>query len=504
MSKPVANRQLSVASIRRNGAYLLVEPPGPWLAPFQVVRVGAMVGGRHGYALKPDVVPLFRRVSLGPEQPAVQLFPGLLGPARGSMKMSGYTVETAVSSPAPLESNSAAFAANPSLFRFIEHHDRGILRSDTTRDVNPAQVIAGAALAFPAAKITGIVPSNAQAWQEELRKVVPNVGLSTGRHLYQGGRRVVVATPGALGMVNIGQADIVFVVDPFEKMKNDPLLAVESVEPPQPGTGATIDLMAKLADVRGRLFGFVSRFNQPSRFEAARVAQLFGTAEYVIPWWGGTERTVRVAWSRFDGGSLPAAASGTHLATKEWGIWKNPILNRRVAALARAVSMGSPESLREKFPDLAGCIEPGQTKRVLVLVEGLEHAEAMVTKLAWPIVADTAAGGNKSVLSEPNVIATASGVGRLTADDFDVMIRLDMGVGLPPLPLPGWLDTIESDLAPLVLIDFAARHHPLLRRWTKSRRAAYRLAGWQDLGEDPDIAALNRFVALTAARRATP
>jgi hypothetical protein len=56
----------------------------------------------------------------------------------------------------------------------------------------------------------------------------------------------------------------------------------------------------------------------------------------------------------------------------------------------------------------------------------------------------------------------------------------------------------------MLLIDFDARCHPLLRRWRNSRRSAYLTAGWPDVGQDPDAAALARFIEMTSDRRSRP
>jgi hypothetical protein len=46
----------------------------------------------------------------------------------------------------------------------------------------------------------------------------------------------------------------------------------------------------------------------------------------------------------------------------------------------------------------------------------------------------------------------------------------------------------------LLLIDFDDKHHPIFRRWSRQRWAAYSEHGWYAPGVDPVLARIERFL----------
>ena len=143
-------------------------------------------------------------------------------------------------------------------------------------------LISQTATAFPGARILLIVPDDARTWRRERRRLLPDVGISTAKGLYAGDHRLVVATPGSLGLLDIERMDLVFVAGPLTLTWNDQLLESIPADPPSRESRYRVNLMAKLADVRGRLFGIVPRHFWPSRYEAGRLAQMFSVNEYVV------------------------------------------------------------------------------------------------------------------------------------------------------------------------------------------------------------------------------
>jgi hypothetical protein len=392
--------------------------------------------------------------------------------------------------------------ASAGLLQFVAQNERGMIRPDLAAGVDVVALIAQVILAFPAARVVVLVADCARGWARGLRRFVGDVGLSTYKTPYSGSNRVVVATPGALGAVNFERADIVFAMAPLARMRDDPLLAEYPAPLPAPDVFAKVNQMERAADVRGRLFALLPRGYCPSRYEAARLAQVFGVEEYVAAANGRTERPVRVVWEELTGG--PAVAAGDPpLAVKRTAIWSNPVLTRRAAALARVLAGGDRDALRRRFPGVETGLQRHGAHRVLVLVEGPDQADALAAELkGWPVVtADAPAEIDDFPPPPAGVIATAHGAARLCGA-FDAVVRLDLGRGLPPLPLPGWLDTAEASSVPLLVIDFDLRRHPLLRQWARDRRAAYLRAGWRDPAQPPGAVALARFVALTSNRRA--
>jgi hypothetical protein len=102
------------------------------------------------------------------------------------------------------------------------------------------------------------------------------------------------------------------------------------------------------------------------------------------------------------------------------------------------------------------------------------------------------------------IIVTALGIEVLDLSGVEVLIRADGGVGLPPMTAfpPGKIVFIENNLPEkpageprLVLVDFDDRHHPLLRRWSRQRRAAYAARGWHGPGVEPLERRIELFLA---------
>jgi hypothetical protein len=79
--------------------------------------------------------------------------------------------------------------------------------------------------------------------------------------------------------------------------------------------------------------------------------------------------------------------------------------------------------------------------------------------------------------------------------EVDVMVRADGGAGLPPIDLPACLDVPAERAERLVIVDMIDSHHPFLRRCSRNRRETYEEHRWDRAGEDPEQAAVRRFMA---------
>jgi hypothetical protein len=201
------------------------------------------------------------------------------------------------------------------------------------------------------------------------------------------------------------------------------------------------------------------------------------------------------------------------LEVKRQGIWGNHARNRQVARLARKLQGGEWQALGKDFPAV-----PAKRPGVAVLVENVEHAEALASYLrGWPVathngwkagcVATGCQGAQGSVAPvmayEQGVIATALGIEVVDWAGIDVLVRADGGVGLLPVT-PSTLGKIvfrENNLpeplqagARLLLVDIEDRHHPLLRRRSRQRRAAYAQRGWYAPGVDAVQARIDQFL----------
>jgi hypothetical protein len=130
-----------------------------------------------------------------------------------------------------------------------------------------------------------------------------------------------------------------------------------------------------------------------------------------------------------------------------------------------------------------------------VLVESTEHALAMRRHLpGWTVVVGeqimteglsqsdasrvSPVDANGHLLPQSAIITTSA---MPKATWFDVIVRADAGIDLPALGGTHLLGHAHMDDG-LLLIDFDDRHHPLARKWTRSRTAAYTAAGWYIAG----------------------
>jgi hypothetical protein len=264
------------------------------------------------------------------------------------------------------------------------------------------------------------------------------------------------------------------------------------------------------ADPRFRLFGFLPADCKFSPCEQDWIRATFGFSEVTIPRHGFVERPVRTVWSPVDGGPrFPLGASVLEL--KRLGIWQHPVRNRRIARIAREFSRRDINWLRERVPEFAMAGIASTACRVLVVVEGVDHALALAKLLPdWPVIVGDGvceAGFDRyqrQLLAQRRtmpsttglMIATLAGLAQPGVLDFnsvDVVVWAGGGSHLPPLPAEMLICRPEQTRA-LLLVDVADRHHPQLRRWSRYRREEYQDAGWIAPGTDPVKARIDRFL----------
>jgi len=131
----------------------------------------------------------------------------------------------------------------------------------------------------------------------------------------------------------------------------------------------------------------------------------------------------RVSFERIGGG--PPVRGRTPLEIKRDGIWRHPVRNRRIARTAR--SLGD---------------------QALILVENNEHRRQL-----------------RPLLPDHEIITCQE----KCSTKRTIVIRCDGGVGeLPNLVVDNWIR----------IFDFSDRHHPVLRKRSRQRRAIYQQKGW--------------------------
>jgi hypothetical protein len=384
------------------------------------------------------------------------------------------------------------------LIEFVAGHARGVVHYNHG-PVELGRLVGQVAVAWPAARVLVIANLLRRAhdiWTA-LLQLVPNAALSTSRRPYEGHSRVVVSTPGALGMDYMGRWEIVFA--------DDAVLATRGLHG------------ERIIDARrARLFGCLEVAAQPSPFEADLIAELFGFCCLTIPRHGHVERSVEVAWARIEGGPRLSAELDS-LGLKRSGLWRHELRNRRIARLAEAVIKDDQRSAGLS-PTIAAAVRCLAGRDVIIVVESVEHALALAKYLHnWPVrVAQDGLMLEGLPLEQierlrqrrswvqcaqrAGSIATVAGLTPEMVAGADILIRADGGLGRLALPANA-LTVPWEDRRPLLLVDFLDRHYPQLRLWSRQRAAAYEWQGWHRAGTDPEHEAVMSFLRAHATRR---
>jgi hypothetical protein len=317
------------------------------------------------------------------------------------------------------------------------------------------------------------------------------VVLATGGTLVDGevDWRVCVGTPGSLGYVSVEIAHLLYFPCATMALRSQSL----------PHFGLARD---------ARVVGFLDRRAQPSIYERDRLPGFFGFEELALPGHGLAELKVEVVWVKVKGG--PPIDKGLDIVgIKRQGIWRHPVRNRRIVALAKAIRQNRGRLERE-FPAVALALAQVANPRVLILVESFEHAAVLAARLpgwsrrtgAQGEVGKVGANGEAAngrgtrnrARQADEVIATFADLKHLRLADYDVLIRADGGVGVPQLPLDQSVWSTRELARRTLLVDFDDRHQPLLARWSRARRRIYEARRWLEAGVSPAVLAFEEFM----------
>jgi hypothetical protein len=428
-----------------------------------------------------------------PDQAGEDVFPvGLEPVVRRLLVDAGYrvVVDRAAPRPPPAADLTAIERAPPldvALIDFVRAHDRGIVRY-ARESVDPAWILAQLALAFRDASFLIVGPCESQ-----LRQVTDRLGTygveaswATTRSHLPVATRVVAVTPYAMALHQ------------FEHRNRHFLIALDADAAVRSRPSWAIPFA-----VRARMYGLLEIDRKFSNLEADLQAELFGLDSLRIVRHGERDRPVDVHTLRIEGG--PRLDHGADILTlKRRGLWRHPVRNRRIAAIARERA----EHGCEPSPGVGRRGSPAASGAVVVLVESLEHAAALSCRLPrWPIVvaSDAVLTGlspreriqiDRMRRPGPDVpdrlIATWAGLQELGRCEPGTLIRADgLGAPLPMLRLGP--TTASAATGPLRIVDFRDRHHPTLRRWSRLRLAAYAGRGWSVDGT-PAPDAIQRFL----------
>ncbi|NLY01907.1 MAG: hypothetical protein GXY83_37965 [Rhodopirellula sp.] len=399
------------------------------------------------------------------------------------------------------------------MLKFVGSKESGLVRYKAGA-VDPAWLMGQIALAFPDATLAVLVSSEAEGFRlrRRLSRWIPGVVMRKRRspaNLAIG--QVVIGTSAGLAdyAVEFGKRDIVVVPKATDVLLHYPQFALLAV------------------NQRFRLFGMLPVESSLAPYDHDRLAAAFGFDEIFVPRHGFVQRSVRVVFRPIAGGP-PLPLDLGPLELKRRGIWDHPVRTRRVARLAEAIAAGDITSIVAGEILSMQAMMSGATAtanidgltpgKVVLLVETVEHAVALAERLrGWPVVTGEnvvvqgLSSRQRRIIDErigpPHgtgpVIVTAAGLRRVDLNTVGTVIWAGAGPGLPPVPVDR-LVVPPDRCRDLILVDFADRHHPQLRRWSRQRQVAYVENDWLLPGVDPVQSRIEHFLATRPIPRRTP
>lgn len=420
-----------------------------------------------------------------PEKPGVA-YVGMLPLIRAVLIRNGYRVQVMNADLPPLPRPTS----RPTAVEFVHRHERGLM---LLGEMPAVKVVAQIAGAWPDAKMVVVVGSrHARQFRRQLERLTgEDVDCFASNYLPTRAGRIVVASAICLGegALEMNYRDIVIWLEPQRI----------------PHSEYDYRLFGFCAAERARCYGILSADKKLAPYLRDHLIPLFGPETLHLPGPDRVLRRVRTATCPLRAAVDPETLTTSYAALQ--ALFGHPVRNRLVARLARAVAEKDDRRLARFLPGWTGSIKV-RKDGVVLLAGSVDHALKLGRLLPdWPIItgryliqdglgnADRArlADVPRRLLGRP-VIATPAGVERVPCS---VLVRADAGTGLPPLSAGG-LECAAGEDRPLLIVDVEDRSHPLLRRRTRKRQAAYRAAGWYPAGTPiPDV--LDRF--LTRNRR---
>lgn len=492
------------AVIRWSGQYLAVTPAcNRMLEALCSARHVAVEDTASGCRTGKAFEPLFRRGLLPEGKPAVVCSVALEPVVRKVLAEEGLTVQDLgrPRTPLPNAQHGPRTGLDPmdeQLLTLIGQHDRALVRYDPAC-VDPIRLIAQIALAWPdrsLAVAAGHV-QQVRAVRNQLRKHLPNVVAVISRDPIadESVGRVVVATYTGLGHtgVEVEKRDIVVALNAMEALGSQSRWCLDHAH-------------------EARIYGLLDMHAGLAPYDRDRLVELFGFQEVAVPQHGWQERPVQVVQQRTEG-LPPLAKDLSTLAMKRAGIWRNTVRNEHIARTARLLQHGKGHKREPHFPAIAHLLQSRTIQQVVVLVENVEHGQALQQLLPdWALITGpnaqergaegegklsrSAKGGGK----RPYALVTFAGLPGMSLKDVDVLLRADGGMGLPPLPDGDLIHPVAESPQPLVLIDIYDKHHPRLRSWAEKREAAYAERGWWPVGVGPVEARVEHFLKTRPGR----
>jgi hypothetical protein len=382
--------------------------------------------------------------------------------------------------------------ADDRLLDVVQCHDRALVRCG--RKADPAWIIGQIALAYPGLSITVAAARKREAGitADQLRQWLPGaVTLIRNGSIPQERGQIVVGTYQGLlgGCVDLDRRDLLVALDAVEMLGKYGIQVFNAA-----GDARQIGLLPDDRKLAPR--------------DADQLRGVFGFEEVHVPRHGHHLLPVDVVFEKINGGPvIPKDADVT--TVRRFGVWRSPVRNRRIAALARALTENDPGTLQDRFRRVYGALSGRRDLRVAVLTDNVEHGVTLARRLpGWPVVTgrEVCVKGlprkDRDLLESVGTTSGAMGNGIYTvaaADqidpcEIDVLIRADSGSGLPPVEEAKGLQENRRNHR-LLLLDFDDRRHNEHGRSTRKRRRAYRARGWYGPGADPVEERVRDFLA---------
>ncbi len=491
--------------LSRCGHVLVLQPPcDDLLGQLQTVEHTLTNDGNAGCHLREQHKAIYRSHtpwetpdgSSTAVAPVGMTLAGLEPAVRVLLRDAGHTVEVPVppqNLPAPgLDAVRRHGVADDRLLDVVRRNDRALVRY--ARKADPAWIIGQIALAYP--DITMVIVTgrvrDAAALADLLRTWLPNEVTRVVTDRIPGeSRRIVVGTYQAVlgSCMDLNRRELVVAVDAAEIL-------------------GKVGMQVFNTAGHARLVGLLPDDRKLAPRDAAQIRGLFGFDEVQVPVHGQHLLPVDVVFEKITGG--PVIPEDADLTTiRRAGIWRSPVRNRRIAALARALAGNDAATLQNRFKHACRALDVRRGLRVAVLTDNIEHGVSLARGLTgWRVITGSeicvkglpwkdrdlldSVGTTSGVMG--NGIYTIAAADQVDPRAIDVLIRADSGSGLPPIEEAKWLQGNTSSHR-LLLLDFDQRTHNELGRSTRKRRRAYRVRGWYSPGVDPIEERVKDFLA---------
>ena len=247
---------------------------------------------------------------------------------------------------------------------------------------------------------------------------------------------------------------------------------------------------------RAHVFGFLPWTTTLAPQDERLLGEWYGLDRMIVPNHGFRCRDVKFAFLNLREGSIKGE-SADYLRIRREGIWANGSRNAQITELAIAIRTRQRAYAEAKLPAISPLLPSDRDPGVLITVQSKEHANRLLEFLpGWGSDGTFQAAGdsNRPFVFGASVIAPNSITHELL-EGVDVIIRADGSAGSLPLSFCELVDPVDQPRK-LLVVDFFDRGHPVLRRWSRQRRAAYYEVGWFQAGVDRMAQLADRWLAL--------